>query len=146
MALAQLVYPGAVHTRLHHSLGAYHLMCTAIAELKDKGVDITDEEAQAAKAAILSNAAATGQLGSSSTQQALQQADIAAQQQRYTISTSMYNTGVNEILKGDQILGAIGQQQLAQDKELQTALGGVVQMFAGKDSGSTIDLLKGLFS
>ncbi|NCW12954.1 MAG: HD domain-containing protein, partial [Chitinophagia bacterium] len=53
MALAQLVYPGAVHTRLHHSLGAYHLMCTAIAELKDKGVDITDEEAQAAKAAIL---------------------------------------------------------------------------------------------
>lgn len=53
MALAQLVYPGAVHTRLHHSLGAYHLMCTAIAELKDKGIDITDEEAQAAKAAIL---------------------------------------------------------------------------------------------
>ena len=27
MAMAQLVYPGAVHTRLHHSLGAYHLMC-----------------------------------------------------------------------------------------------------------------------
>ena len=53
MALAQLVYPGAVHTRLHHSLGAYHLMCTAISELKDKGIAITDEEAQAAKAAIL---------------------------------------------------------------------------------------------
>jgi HD superfamily phosphohydrolase len=53
MALAQLVYPGAVHTRLHHSLGAYHLMCTAIAELKDKGIEITNEEAQAAKAAIL---------------------------------------------------------------------------------------------
>jgi len=53
MALAQLVYPGAVHTRLHHSLGAYHLMCIAIAELKDKGIEITAEEAQAAKAAIL---------------------------------------------------------------------------------------------
>ena len=53
MALAQLVYPGAVHTRLHHSLGAYHLMCIAIAELKDKGIEITNEEAQAAKAAIL---------------------------------------------------------------------------------------------
>ncbi|MBP6145311.1 MAG: HD domain-containing protein [Sediminibacterium sp.] len=53
MALAQLVYPGAVHTRLHHSLGAYQLMCIAINELKDKGVDITPEEAQAAKAAIL---------------------------------------------------------------------------------------------
>lgn len=53
MALAQLVYPGAVHTRMHHSLGAYHLMCIAIAELKDKGIAISDEEAQAAKAAIL---------------------------------------------------------------------------------------------
>jgi HD superfamily phosphohydrolase len=53
MALAQLVYPGAVHTRLHHSLGAYHLMSTAINELRDKGVAITAEEAQAAKAAIL---------------------------------------------------------------------------------------------
>ena len=53
MALAHLVYPGAVHTRMHHSLGAYHLMCIAIAELKDKGINITNEEAQAAKAAIL---------------------------------------------------------------------------------------------
>lgn len=53
MALAQLVYPGAVHTRLHHSLGAYQLMTIAINELKDKGVEITPEEAQAAKAAIL---------------------------------------------------------------------------------------------
>jgi HD superfamily phosphohydrolase len=53
MALAQLVYPGAVHTRLHHSLGAYHLMCIAINELKDKGIEITAEEALAAKAAIL---------------------------------------------------------------------------------------------
>ncbi len=31
MALAHLVYPGAVHTRLHHSLGAYHLMSNALA-------------------------------------------------------------------------------------------------------------------
>jgi len=53
MALAQLVYPGAVHTRLHHSLGAFHLMCIAINELKDKGIEITPEEAIAAKAAIL---------------------------------------------------------------------------------------------
>ncbi len=53
MALAQLVYPGAVHTRLHHSLGAYHLMCIAINELREKGVEITPEESLAAKAAIL---------------------------------------------------------------------------------------------
>ena len=53
MALAQLVYPGAVHTRLHHSLGAYHLMTIAINELKEKGIEITPEETLAAKAAIL---------------------------------------------------------------------------------------------
>ncbi|WP_153795844.1 HD domain-containing protein [Foetidibacter luteolus] len=53
MALAQLVYPGAVHTRLHHSLGAYHLMCNAVIELKYKDVDITPEEETAVKAAIL---------------------------------------------------------------------------------------------
>ena len=53
MALAHLVYPGAVHTRLHHSLGAYHLMCNALAELKSKGIEITDEEDTGAKIAIL---------------------------------------------------------------------------------------------
>ncbi len=53
MALAYLVYPGAVHTRLHHSLGAYHLMHNAIAELKQKGIEIDATEEQAAKIAIL---------------------------------------------------------------------------------------------
>src|SRR5882762_6569290 len=53
MALAYLVYPGAVHTRLHHSLGAYHLICNALNELKSKGVEITAAEEQAAKIAIL---------------------------------------------------------------------------------------------
>ena len=53
MAMAELVYPGALHTRLHHSLGAYHLMCNAIHELKSKGVAVSDEEEQAVKIAIL---------------------------------------------------------------------------------------------
>src|SRR6187455_53859 len=53
MALAQMVYPGAVHTRLHHSLGAYHLITLAITELKHKNIEITDEEEVGAKAAIL---------------------------------------------------------------------------------------------
>jgi len=53
MAFASLVYPGAVHTRLHHSLGAYHLMGLALAELKNKGVEITPEEELGAKIAIL---------------------------------------------------------------------------------------------
>src|SRR3712207_8491582 len=50
MAFALLVYPGAVHTRLHHSLGAYHLMCNAISELRSKGVEITTDEEIGAKA------------------------------------------------------------------------------------------------
>lgn len=53
MALAQLVYPGAVHSRLHHSLGAYHLMRSALLELINKGIEISEEEQQAAKIAIL---------------------------------------------------------------------------------------------
>lgn len=53
MAMAHLVYPGAVHTRLHHSLGAYHLMCMALQELIRKGIEISPEEQQGAKIAIL---------------------------------------------------------------------------------------------
>ncbi|MCX8019358.1 MAG: HD domain-containing protein [Chitinophagaceae bacterium] len=53
MAFAHLVYPGAVHTRLHHSLGAYHLMCVALSELKRKKTDISPEEELGAKIAIL---------------------------------------------------------------------------------------------
>ncbi len=53
MAMAHLVYPGAVHSRLHHSLGAYHLMRCALQELISKGIEITPQEQQAAKIAIL---------------------------------------------------------------------------------------------
>jgi uncharacterized protein len=53
MAFAHLVYPGAMHSRLHHSLGAYHLMCNAVAELKAKGVEIDKEEELGVKMAIL---------------------------------------------------------------------------------------------
>jgi HD superfamily phosphohydrolase len=53
MAMAEFVYPGAVHSRLHHSLGAYHLMCNAVAELKSKGFEISPDEELAVKSAIL---------------------------------------------------------------------------------------------
>jgi len=53
MAMSYLVYPGAVHSRLHHALGAYHLMHNAIYELRNKDIEITNEEEQAAKIAIL---------------------------------------------------------------------------------------------
>ena len=53
MAFAHLVYPGATHSRLHHSLGAYHLMCNALMELKSKGIEISAAEELGAKIAIL---------------------------------------------------------------------------------------------
>ena len=42
LGMADLVYPGAVHTRFSHCLGALNLMCRALDVLKAKGVDISD--------------------------------------------------------------------------------------------------------
>ena len=53
MAFAHLVYPGAVHSRLHHALGAYHLVTLALQELKNKGIAITAEEETAVELAVL---------------------------------------------------------------------------------------------
>ena len=53
LGLSFFVYPGAMHSRFLHSLGAMHLMHEAITSLCEKGVDITDNEATAAMAAIL---------------------------------------------------------------------------------------------
>lgn len=53
LGLTSTVYPGAQHTRLQHSLGAMHLMCEAIAQLRQVGTIISDTEADAVCAAIL---------------------------------------------------------------------------------------------
>ncbi|MEO5581522.1 MAG: HD domain-containing protein [Saprospiraceae bacterium] len=53
LGLTDYVYPGAVHTRFHHALGALHLMTLAIDCLRSKGIEITVAEAQAAQIAIL---------------------------------------------------------------------------------------------
>ncbi|PIF05822.1 MAG: phosphohydrolase [Draconibacterium sp.] len=53
LGLSYLVYPGANHTRFEHALGTIHLMRQAIAVLRLKGVEITDEEADAVTIAIL---------------------------------------------------------------------------------------------
>jgi HD superfamily phosphohydrolase len=53
MGLSHLVYPGAHHTRFHHALGSMHLMQKAVRILKLKGVEISDEEANALYIAIL---------------------------------------------------------------------------------------------
>ena len=53
LGLSYLVYPGALHSRFGHSLGAMHLMQEAISSLRQKGVEITDDESTAAQIAIL---------------------------------------------------------------------------------------------
>lgn len=51
--LLNLIFPGATHTRFHHSIGAMHLMNMALDTLKSKGIMIFQEEEKAAMLAIL---------------------------------------------------------------------------------------------
>lgn len=53
LGLTDFVYPGALHTRFHHALGAMHLMSITLDNLRIKGTEITDEEYEAALIAIL---------------------------------------------------------------------------------------------
>ncbi len=53
LGLSYLVYPGAMHSRFGHSLGAMHLMQEAVYSLRQKGVTITEEEETGAMIAIL---------------------------------------------------------------------------------------------
>jgi len=53
LGLTDLVYPGALHTRFHHVLGAMHLMSKAVSTIRRKGHEITDQEEQAVLIAIL---------------------------------------------------------------------------------------------
>lgn len=53
LGLSVYVYPGAVHTRFHHALGAMHLMKEALDTLRRKHIAISDAEYEAAIVAIL---------------------------------------------------------------------------------------------
>jgi hypothetical protein len=53
LGLSEYVYPGALHTRFHHALGAMHLMGQAMQTLQSKGHRISDAECEAAQIAIL---------------------------------------------------------------------------------------------
>ncbi|GAB4397352.1 MAG: HD domain-containing protein [Microscillaceae bacterium] len=53
LGLAEYVYPGALHTRFHHALGAMHLMGLALTTLRQKGFEISEAEMEAAQIAIL---------------------------------------------------------------------------------------------
>jgi uncharacterized protein len=53
LGLTDFVYPGALHTRFHHALGAMHLMRITLDHLRTKGIEISNEEYEAALIAIL---------------------------------------------------------------------------------------------
>ncbi|AZQ63345.1 HD domain-containing protein [Flammeovirga pectinis] len=53
MGCSSVVYPGAMHTRFSHALGAMHLMKSAIESIVRKGTEISKEEKEAAMIAIL---------------------------------------------------------------------------------------------
>jgi HD superfamily phosphohydrolase len=53
LGMSHLVYPGALHTRFHHVLGAMHLMTLAVSTIRRKGHEITPEEERAVLIAIL---------------------------------------------------------------------------------------------
>ncbi|WMJ74890.1 HD domain-containing protein [Cytophagaceae bacterium ABcell3] len=53
LGLTDFIYPGALHTRFHHALGAMHLMGLTLSHLRERGHDISDEEFVSAQIAIL---------------------------------------------------------------------------------------------
>jgi uncharacterized protein len=53
LGLTHLIYPGANHSRFQHVMGAMHLMASALDIIREKGQDITDDEAQGVMVAIL---------------------------------------------------------------------------------------------
>jgi len=53
LGMTHLVYPGALHTRFHHAIGALHLMSLAVETLRYKGQIITEAEEEAVSVAIL---------------------------------------------------------------------------------------------
>lgn len=53
LGLTEFVYPGAIHTRFHHAIGAMHLMSVCLDTLRSKSHEISEEEYEAALIAIL---------------------------------------------------------------------------------------------
>src|SRR5690606_41697753 len=53
LGLTEFVYLGALHTRFQHALGAMHLMGRALDTLRNRGIEISEQEYEAAQLAIL---------------------------------------------------------------------------------------------
>ena len=60
LGLTDYVYPGATHTRFHHAIGAMYLMSRALDTLRQKGVEISEDEYQASLVAVLLHDAGHG--------------------------------------------------------------------------------------
>ncbi|MFN6945271.1 MAG: HD domain-containing protein [Cytophagaceae bacterium] len=53
LGLTDLIYPGALHTRFHHAIGAMHLMGLTLSNLRSRGHEVTEKEFISAQIAIL---------------------------------------------------------------------------------------------
>lgn len=53
LGLTDFVYPGALHTRFHHALGAMHLMLETLDNLRQKGVEVSSNEYTGSLVAML---------------------------------------------------------------------------------------------
>lgn len=53
LGLTDLIYPGAIHTRFNHAMGAMHLMGRVLENLRSKGIEISPQEYEASQIATL---------------------------------------------------------------------------------------------
>lgn len=53
LGVAEFVYPGAIHTRFQHALGAMYLMGRVLESFRSKGIDISAQEFVSAQVAVL---------------------------------------------------------------------------------------------
>ncbi len=90
---SNLVYPGALHTRFQHALGAMHLSSKAIESLRSKGIEINQEEERNTLIAILLHDIGHGPFSHSLEHSILNEVD------HEDISLSMMNT-MNEEFGG----------------------------------------------
>jgi len=99
LGLAHYVYPGAMHTRFQHSLGACFLTHQAIDVLRSKGIDITDNESEAVLLAILLHDIGHGPF--SHTLERVLLKDISHEQITYAYMTHLnrlYNGGLDKAI------------------------------------------------
>lgn len=53
LGVSEYVYPGGLHTRFQHAIGAMHLMSKALDNLRTKGIEIDDNEYEASMISVL---------------------------------------------------------------------------------------------